>query len=72
MKALLLTLLCALVFLGGCYHDAPTELPAAASLLGQPLTSPDLARAKELFKQNCALCHGDTGRGDGWQVDQKA
>ena len=68
MKATLLSLLCALLFFGGCYSDTPSELPEAKSLLGQPLTMPDLARAKVLFAEQCASCHGDVGHGDGWQV----
>ncbi len=68
MKATLLNLLCALLFIGGCYSDRPSELPEAKSLLGQPLTMPELERAKVLFKEQCASCHGEVGRGDGWQV----
>jgi len=70
MKALLQIWLCALLFLCGCYSQEPTALPDAATLAGQPLTSPEFARGKELFKSQCALCHGETGRGDGWQVSK--
>lgn len=68
MKATLLSLLGALLFVGACYSDTPSELPVAKSLLGNPLTMPELERAKTLFKEQCAACHGDVGRGDGWQV----
>jgi high-affinity iron transporter len=68
MKATLLSLLCALLFVGGCYSDTPSELPEAKSLLGQPLTMPVPNRAKVLFVEHCAACHGDVGHGDGWQV----
>jgi len=30
-----------------------------------PSTPPDLARGQALYAQQCASCHGDTGRGDG-------
>ena len=30
-----------------------------------PRVAPDLARAKALYTQNCASCHGASGRGDG-------
>lgn len=51
-----------------CYTDAPTRLPEAAELGLVPLTQPNLTRGEALFAQECASCHGETGRGDGWQV----
>jgi high-affinity iron transporter len=30
-----------------------------------PKGVPDIARAKQLYTENCASCHGETGRGDG-------
>lgn len=30
-----------------------------------PLQAPDHQRGKALYQQNCAVCHGDTGHGDG-------
>jgi len=30
-----------------------------------PVTQPDLPRGKLLYQQNCAVCHGAEGRGDG-------
>lgn len=34
--------------------------------LALPLSSQaDAAKGKELFQQRCAMCHGDTGAGDG-------
>ena len=33
-----------------------------------PRKAPDLQRARQLFADNCAACHGFTGRGDGVQA----
>lgn len=30
-----------------------------------PRSAPDLARAQQLYAENCASCHGESGRGDG-------
>ena len=47
-----------------------TGAPSAVKMPGQgfvkvptPEKVPDLARGKEVFKNNCALCHGDDGLG---------
>lgn len=32
--------------------------------------APDLTAGKELFKTNCAVCHGDTGAGDAVGADR--
>ncbi|MFG0262160.1 MAG: cbb3-type cytochrome c oxidase subunit I [Novipirellula sp. JB048] len=58
------------------WNELPMEdlraLAAFTTQLSQPLheTEPpleerDASRARELFAQNCALCHGEQGRGDG-------
>ena len=38
-------------------------------LLLRLLVHPDLERAKALFVENCAPCHGEQGRGDGPAVN---
>lgn len=47
-----------------------TGAPSAVKMPGQgfikvpePKKTPDVARGKEVFKNNCALCHGDDGKG---------
>ena len=37
----------------------------AVSLDELPARTPDLARGEEVYRGNCAGCHGDLGRGDG-------
>lgn len=47
------------------YSD-PELWDAVAWLWQSKLTTPEaLARGQELFRQDCAACHGETGRGDG-------
>lgn len=41
-----------------------TEEPAAITLPGLDFL-PDMQRARQLYVQSCASCHGQTGRGDG-------
>jgi mono/diheme cytochrome c family protein/uncharacterized membrane protein len=64
-----------LVFIGialglvlGGHFDKPLSQEEAAK--GNPVkSSPEsIARGQMLFTQNCALCHGETGRGDGPQA----
>jgi cbb3-type cytochrome c oxidase subunit I/cbb3-type cytochrome c oxidase subunit II len=45
-------------------YDSPPEPSTAPKL--QPTTDPTLIeRGTELFRENCASCHGTSGRGDG-------
>jgi copper transport protein len=50
------------VLVFGVQHGAPTNATA-----GNPVkpTSESIARGKTLFQQNCLVCHGIDGRGDG-------
>ncbi|MGY0556555.1 FTR1 family protein [Lysobacter sp. A421] len=41
------------------------ELLAAHPMPLAPSSAPDLARAADLYQQQCASCHGKTGAGDG-------
>lgn len=46
--------------------SAPVALPATPSWMEDPETRPEHARkGRELYRANCAPCHGDAGRGDG-------
>ncbi|HVA93375.1 MAG TPA: cytochrome c [Candidatus Dormibacteraeota bacterium] len=49
--------------------DAPKPwvVPASAKRVKNPVpvTKATLSAAGSLFKENCALCHGDAGKGDG-------
>lgn len=47
-------------------HGAPTgvKLPGQGYVtVSAPAQKPDLARGKEVYKNNCALCHGANGEG---------
>lgn len=71
MRAICYPLLVGLALCAACYSEAPTELPAELDL-GVPLVRPDIKRAADLFGENCAPCHGKTGKGDGWRVKDLA
>jgi len=54
-------LLSGLVFLGGC-HDAPA--PSAKATNAPPALDPvRIVRGAEVFRQNCASCHGERAQG---------
>jgi mono/diheme cytochrome c family protein len=54
--------LLALVVTGVAYRDL---LYAAIASSPTPPTAESIARGRSLWTQHCALCHGETGRGDG-------
>lgn len=66
--------------LEGVERKAPVEEIAAAAralrrdvldhhgLVLAPSTPPSFARGRELYAEHCALCHGETGAGDGPQA----
>ncbi|MDD2092066.1 FTR1 family protein [Pseudomonas guariconensis] len=41
------------------------RLAVAYEVSQAPIITPDPARGASLYAQNCAICHGDTGAGDG-------
>lgn len=41
------------------------QLIAAYNVVVTPRLAPDLPRARQLFAENCAACHGTNGQGDG-------
>lgn len=45
----------------GIVRAYPTSFDAST----QPYAAPSIARGAPLYAQNCAMCHGATGRGDG-------
>ncbi len=45
------------------YEETTPALPLAAAAPGQ---AAEIQRGAALFQNNCAACHGPTGRGDGW------
>jgi len=49
------------------YGQTPWKAPASANSLKNPYTANANATAagKTLYKQFCAICHGDKGKGDG-------
>lgn len=52
----------AVVAIGVTYRDL---LAAAIASSPTPPTAESIARGRALWAQHCALCHGETGRGDG-------
>jgi high-affinity iron transporter len=46
-------------------RDAKEKLIATYNIIPYPRTIPSLASGKKIFDENCAQCHGQTGRGDG-------
>ena len=67
---LLLLLLAACTSLSGEPRIVATIPPATATLIqtpdrGEPATAPDLTNGARIYAENCAACHGDSGKGDG-------
>jgi putative copper resistance protein D len=59
---LMVSLLIGWIPLRGAIEPAyPTSFHAP----GEPYAAPSVARGAALYTENCALCHGATGRGDG-------
>ncbi|MEL6863174.1 MAG: c-type cytochrome [Bacteroidota bacterium] len=59
------------------YHYEDTEderLRATAEIVLNPfpITEDGLARGKELYNVNCAICHGEKGDGNGWIYENGA
>jgi len=46
-------------------RDAKEKLIVTYNIIPYPRTIPSLASGKKIFDENCAQCHGQTGRGDG-------
>jgi high-affinity iron transporter len=46
-------------------RDAKEKLIATYSIIPYPKRFPSFASGKKIFDENCAQCHGPTGRGDG-------
>ena len=60
--------LCAVLALGGVYFSSPSRAgaPAQKRPVGKEadaLSAEELARARALFEEKCARCHGLDGRG---------
>lgn len=59
-----------LIFLSiglAAYHKTPWTVPQEEKERKNPLAPTDANRnsAKQIYAENCANCHGDTGKGDG-------
>jgi mono/diheme cytochrome c family protein len=68
-KALLLCAI-ALIFLAiglAAFHKTPWAVPEAEKARKNPLTASNanISAAKQIYTEQCANCHGDTGKGDG-------
>ncbi len=57
----------AFVILYAVFQNSDWKIPEGARSLKNPVvTSPDaLGAARDLYRDECAHCHGDTGKGDG-------
>lgn len=62
IRSLLAAALFVCIGLGVYYADL---LEAAFLFNPVPRTANSIARGRQLFQQNCAVCHGAEGRGDG-------
>jgi mono/diheme cytochrome c family protein len=67
LLALLLALIVVVVAYTVFQENKPWVIPEEAKSRKNPVPSSEAAiiAAKPLYKENCAQCHGDTGRGDG-------
>ncbi len=67
MKSVVLTVLTAMLVLGGCGKKSPeksvTEAPALASPDVRAFSVESLARGAALFQEHCAICHGPEAQG---------
>jgi mono/diheme cytochrome c family protein len=55
-------------YIVGTHTDAPLSPDEAAASNPIEATQASIDRGRMLFMSNCALCHGETGRGDGPQA----
>ena len=46
-------------------NDAKAKLISTYQIIPYPKTLPSLASGKQIYDENCAQCHGVTGKGDG-------
>jgi mono/diheme cytochrome c family protein len=67
MKLRIVTLLMVFVFVAMSREWVVAEdaAPAAAPAAEEVVLNGDVAKGEVTYKQYCALCHGDTGDGDG-------
>ena len=70
LQKLLLAGVIVLIFLSiglAAFHRTPWQVPSDAKLLKNPLPISDVNfnAAKPIYNEQCANCHGDSGKGDG-------
>ncbi len=51
------------LFLVACGNDNKTESKTAKNVEGRWYTTAQLLRGEKVFKNNCAVCHGESGQG---------
>jgi mono/diheme cytochrome c family protein len=68
--AALLALICVLVVNWATQQHKPWVVPDEFKKLQNPLqpSEPNLRSAREIYRDKCAQCHGDSGKGDGPQA----
>jgi mono/diheme cytochrome c family protein len=68
--AVLLALICVLILNWVFQQHKPWVVPEEFRRLQNPLQASEsnLAFARQLYRENCAQCHGDRGKGDGPQA----
>jgi mono/diheme cytochrome c family protein len=70
LQKLLLAAVIVLIFLSiglAAFHRTPWQVPSDAKVLKNPLPASDVNfnAAKPIYNEQCANCHGDSGKGDG-------
>jgi mono/diheme cytochrome c family protein len=73
LQKLLFALVILLIFLSiglAAFHKTPWKVPLEDKLRKNPLAASDanLNAAKPVYNEYCANCHGDTGKGDGFDA----
>ena len=65
MKTIVILLSAAVVslFLASCDNDKQKESNSGKKVDGRWYTKAQLLRGKKVFKESCAVCHGDSGQG---------
>ena len=69
LSVLLISALSVSLFLAACDNDKQVANKSSKKVEGRWYTTAQLIRGKQVFKNNCAVCHGDKGQSlvDDWR-----